>query len=172
MKVETKKAWLDNWPYFLLSLLVLVALSLGASNLFRNSGADVNLNGKNLNLSTSLKFESKVMTLKELLVGDKNLVVFWATWCAPCVDELRLMPSMLPKIKEKGYSPLFVNYDSEDNVASALAFASQNNVQSAVDSKGDILFELGVSSLPISLVVDKSGKILQTIAGELSLEDL
>ena len=171
--LNSKKAWAENWPYALIFALVLFALGLGLSNLFRSSAlTSVDVSGAQINMNTVLSFQSKEIKFSELLNGDKNLIVFWATWCAPCVDEIRSMPKLLPEISAKGYDTVFINYDSEENVGSALLFASEYKIESAVDDKGELLYSLGISSLPISLVVDKSGKILKTLQGEISLEDL
>lgn len=165
---KKKKNTFEYLPQTILVVLGLVVVIASTYNLFLGVPPDMEMS-KDAQLSgeTLVQFEEKNITVSELLKSDKNLIIFWATWCAPCVDEIKGMPKLLPKIIEKGYAPVFINYDTPDNKIIADNFAKEFGVNSAFDTKGELLFNLGISSLPISLVVDKSGKILKALYGEI-----
>ena len=116
--------------------------------------------------------EQKSLPLNTLLTKERTLIVFWATWCDPCVEELNSMPNLLPQIEHKGIGVVFVNYDGAENLDQARAFLGKLGLQSYYDLQGDVLSKLGVSALPMSILVDKSGKILKTIVGAVELAQL
>lgn len=168
-----KKKGFEYWPQSILVLLALVTVIVATFAIFRGMPSEPDLpKDANIGATTLLNFKDKDVTVSDLLISEKNLLIFWATWCAPCVDEIKEMPKLLPLIKEKGYTPVFVNYDSPENKVIADDFAKKYGITSAFDFRGELLFNLGISSLPLSLVVDKSGKILKTLRGEIRISRL
>lgn len=173
MAERKKKGSFDYWPQSILLFLGLATVCIGVFALFRAAPEVRDLpKDATLTMTTLLNYQEKDLPVSDLLVSDKNLVVFWATWCGPCVDEIKDMPKLLPQIREKGYAPIFINYDSPENKVIADNFAKQHGISSAFDLRGELLFNLGLSSLPVSLIVDKTGKILKTLPGELRLSRL
>jgi thiol-disulfide isomerase/thioredoxin len=165
------------WAQSILGGLALAAIIFSGTLLFQNRSepevdATPRFAEKRLPANTLVNFKGKDVALTDLYSSDKNLTIFWATWCGPCVDEIKKMPKFLPKIKQKGYSPVFVNYDQLDNKQTVEAFAKKYGIETAYDFQGELLYSLGISSLPVSLVVDKSGKITRTFWGELSESNL
>jgi len=165
---KKKKNTFEYLPQTILVILGLIAVFASTYNLFKGVPQEIEMpKDARITGETLVQFEEKHLAVSELLTTDKNLVIFWATWCAPCVDEIKEMPELLPKIKEKGYSAVFINYDTPDNKIIANNFAKEFGINTAFDIKGELLFNLGISSLPVSLVVDKSGRILKTLYGNL-----
>lgn len=109
--------------------------------------------------------------LDKLLLKEKTIVVFWATWCDPCIDELQNFKPIMNTILEKGYGLVFINYDGKENLKKTEAFLKTLDpmiaAQNYFDFNGSVLGDLGISSLPTSLIVDKSGKIQRVISGPL-----
>lgn len=165
---KKKKNKFEYLPQVILGMLGLLAVFASTYTLFKGVPQEPDLpQDARLTGETRVNYLDKEVTVSDLLSTEKNLVIFWATWCAPCVEEIKGMPKLMPKILEKGYAPVFINYDTPDNKIIADNFAKEFGVNSAFDMKGELLFNLGISSLPISLVVDKSGKILKTFRGEI-----
>ncbi|MEZ4813847.1 MAG: redoxin family protein [Bdellovibrionota bacterium] len=163
-----KKKSFRFWPQVIVGALGLVAVFLSIFFLVKNAPTEPEISpGVHIGKTTLLSYQGKDVLASELLSSEKNLLIFWATWCGPCVDEIKKMPQLLPKIKAKGYTPVFINYDSPENKVIAENFAKEFGVESAFDLRGEILFNLGISSLPVSILVDKSGKVLRTFRGEM-----
>lgn len=167
------KTGFEYWPQVILLILAISTVGIASYFLLKPTETERQLPAeKKIAIRTLINHNDKDISLASLLTSDKNLVIFWATWCGPCVEEMKRMPKLLPKIKEKGYEPVFVNYDSPENKIVAEKFAKGYGVNSSFDLKGEILYDLGISSLPVSLVVDKSGKILRTLWGEIQESQL
>ncbi len=162
-----KKQSYQYWPQTIVALVAVTVIFIVALIGYQQPSEDSlpQVVEKKIPGTMFLTFNGKQVVLQDLIKTDKNLLVFWATWCGPCVEEIKEMPELLPLMKKKGYTPIFVNYDHEDTLVAAETFAKKYGIETAFDTKGDMLFELGISSLPVSLVVDKSGKILRTLWG-------
>jgi len=49
------------------------------------------------------------------LDNEHKLVVFWASWCAHCMQEIPQLAKMYPKLKEKGVEVISVSLDTDEN---------------------------------------------------------
>jgi cytochrome c biogenesis protein CcmG, thiol:disulfide interchange protein DsbE len=106
----------------------------------------------------------------ELAAGGVSVVNFWASWCAPCVQE----HPVLNALKERGKARLFgVNY--KDQTSQARRFLGRYGnpftaVGVDVDGRGAI--EWGVYGMPETFVVNGKGEIVYKHVGPLTAESL
>lgn len=105
------------------------------------------LDGKSVKLS---ELKSKVV-----------LINFWATWCGPCVKEMPALQKLSSEYSSKGLSVIGVNVD-EDPGAVLAPFLAKHSIKftSFVDPKGELADKIGISGLPLTLVVDGNRKLL------------
>jgi cytochrome c biogenesis protein CcmG/thiol:disulfide interchange protein DsbE len=97
--------------------------------------------------------------------GKVLLLNFWATWCAPCVQEV---PSLNQLQKQLGNSGLVVLGVSVDRSESAYAtFLKRFNIvfPTSRDPQEDISASYGTYRFPESYLIDKNGKVLQKYIG-------
>lgn len=68
------------------------------------------------------------------LHNDTTYVVnFWATWCAPCVEELPYFEKINQTMKNKKVRVILVNLDFPNNIVNRLLpFMNKHNIQSKV----------------------------------------
>jgi len=102
--------------------------------------------------------------------GRPVLLNFWATWCAPCQDEMPLIQRASDIYKGQGLVVLAVNYQ-ETSTSSMKAFLRKADVHfSAVyDPAGQIAAAYGVGlGLPMSVFIDRSGKVSFIQLGQMS----
>lgn len=110
---------------------------------------------------------------KNLLLGDLKgkvvLVNFWATSCPGCVKEMPGMVETYNTYRGKGYETVAVamSYDPPTHV---LNFVQKNSLPFpvALDADGGAAQAFGnVNVTPTSFLLDKDGKIVKRILGEI-----
>jgi len=101
------------------------------------------------------------------LGGSPVLVNLWASWCVPCQRE---MPALQRAYAQHGRQVRFLGVDTEDERNSARDFLAAVGVHypQVVDDRGDLLHRLGGTGLPVTLVLDASGKVVYSHRGQLS----
>ncbi|HYL98512.1 MAG TPA: redoxin family protein, partial [Blastocatellia bacterium] len=98
--------------------------------------------------------------------GKVLVIDFWATWCIPCASEIPMFNSMQQQYKAKGLEIVGVSTD-EGGPPQVKPFLAQHPMQYQVAIAGeDVKKAFGVGdTLPVTLVVDKQGRIRYTHTG-------
>lgn len=118
--------------------------------------------------------DGKVASLTELGRGKVVLVNFWATSCPGCVKEMPGMVETYNTYRGKGYETVAVAM-SYDPPAHVLNFARKNKLPFpvALDADGSAAQAFGgVMVTPTSFLLDKDGKIVKRILGEIRFPEL
>ena len=102
--------------------------------------------------------------------GRPLLINFWAHWCGPCVEE---MPALAEFAREHPDIAVLGIAASGDPAADR-DFAESTGVgfDLASDRSGDVLGHYGISGLPGTVLVDRQGRVVNTIFGPLTSADL
>ena len=98
--------------------------------------------------------------------GKVVVVNFWATWCAPCREEMPSLQALREELAGKGFEVLAVNLmESEEKIA---AFRESELIDLPVlmDRDGAAANLWKVPMLPISFVIDRRGAIRYQLVGE------
>lgn len=106
--------------------------------------------------------------LADHLGGPIILVNVWASWCAPCRQEMPTLARAAMSGRRDGL--LVVGIDERDEASSALAFSSSLGATypSLVDSDSRLLTQLPMlphNALPSSLLIDTHGMIAAIVVG-------
>jgi thiol-disulfide isomerase/thioredoxin len=106
----------------------------------------------------------------DLLTGNTLVVGLWSTWCVPCRRELPQLQEFAAK--HQNVSVVAVNLG--DKLDSVAAYAKEIGLTMpvVVDTEGRISSALGVTSVPSTLVIDSSGKVIATHVGEITADEL
>ena len=102
--------------------------------------------------------------------GKPVLLNFWASWCAPCQDEMPLIQRASDVYKAQGLQVLAVNYQ-QTSTSSMKAFLRKVNAQfpAVFDPAGKIAAAYGVNvGLPVSVFIDRSGTVSFIQLGQMS----
>jgi cytochrome c-type biogenesis protein len=98
------------------------------------------------------------------LRGKAVLVTFWATWCAPCRQELPLISSAYQAHQEQGLAVVAVDFGDE-SADTVRAFWNSMGLQPApvLDPGGRVADAYGVglktSGLPVSVFIARDGSV-------------
>jgi len=103
-------------------------------------------------------------------LGDhKNKVIvlnFWATWCAPCLEEMPAFEKLYRKYRSQGLTVLAVSLDKGDN-SKVRDFVDTNNLTFPVLIDSDGIAEKLYPSftIPFTYVIDKEGRVAARVDG-------
>ena len=147
------------------------------SNSFANEVTDI----KNLIINKELKKYDNLTFLDEKnnqlnlndYQGNLILLNFWATWCAPCKDE---MPSLdLLKLNENlGNLKIFPINIGQDNKKKAFDFFKDLNIENLelyFDSPETLAKKFQLRGIPTSIIFNKEGLEFARIIGSIDFED-
>ena len=101
-------------------------------------------------------------------LGDRPVLVnLWASWCAPCREE---MPLIEDAYARSGDRIGFLGVNTEDPRSAAVSLLADLDVTFAhlVDQEGRLLAELGLPGLPVTLAVAPDGRVIDRQVGQLS----
>lgn len=111
--------------------------------------------------------------------GKITIISFWATWCKPCIKELRNVNDVLDDwVEEYDVELVAVSVDDSRNTARVKPFADGQgwNFDILLDPNGELQRALNVTNPPVTFLIDQNGNIVYTHTGylegdELDLED-
>ena len=98
--------------------------------------------------------------------GQVVLLNIWATWCAPCVEEMPSMEKLHQELKDEKFVILAGSID-ESGAAVVRSFMMKHklNFPALIDSAGILKDLYRISGVPESFVIDKQGRILEEVIG-------
>jgi cytochrome c biogenesis protein CcmG/thiol:disulfide interchange protein DsbE len=100
--------------------------------------------------------------------GSVTLVNFWATWCAPCKRELPDLIALSRELAPQNIRIIGVSTDVGSDVAGDVrAFVREHGIPYQIILTNDDLDNAfgNVRQLPTSFIINKEGKIVQTLVG-------
>jgi thiol-disulfide isomerase/thioredoxin len=100
---------------------------------------------------------------------------FWATWCAPCREEVPLLIAVREKYKASGVEIIGIAIDNAAKVREfSLSFGISYPLLLAGTDGLELMRKLGNSAggLPYTVVVDRQGKVVHRKLGALKAGDL
>ena len=102
----------------------------------------------------------KVVTARDF--GGKLLLVnFWASWCAPCVEEMPALDEMARELGPKGLVVLAVSQDKEESAYKQFLTRNPVAFMTVRDPSKEVQLNYGTNLLPESYLIDHNGKVLE-----------
>ena len=156
-------------------LLIIFILML--SNSFASEVTDI----KNLVINKELKSYSDITFLdiknKELNLNDYkgNLVIlnFWATWCAPCKDEMPSLDLLGENLNLDNLKIFPINIGKDTNQKSLTFFKDLEikNLEIYFDSPNTLAKKFKLRGLPTTIFFNKDGLEFARIIGSVDFAD-
>lgn len=105
-----------------------------------------------------------VLTPKDF--GGKLLILnFWASWCAPCVQEMPSLNQIQKMFASQGVVVLGINVDRKEDAYRNMLNRFHVTFQTVRDPEENINYRYGTYKIPESYIIDRNGKVLQKYAG-------
>jgi len=101
-------------------------------------------------------------TLKlESLKGKVAIVDFWATWCVPCLSEIPMFNQLKKDYQARGLEVIAISLDEEGaaRVKPFLKAHPMDYTQVIGDQSTAPAFKVDDSTLPVTILIDKQGRI-------------
>jgi thiol-disulfide isomerase/thioredoxin len=107
--------------------------------------------------------------------GSVLLCNFWATWCAPCREEVPLLVAAKQQWADRGFELVGIGIDSADKIREfSKTYQVNYPVLIADGSALELLRKLGnrAGGLPYSVFLDRTGSITHRHLGALTAPEL
>ena len=96
--------------------------------------------------------------------GGKVLILnFWATWCAPCREELPSLDAFQQLLGPRGVVVLAVSVDKNEKLYHDFLTANKVAMTTARDPSQEINREYGTVQFPETYIIDKNGRVVEKI---------
>jgi len=117
----------------------------------------------------SLQIQGTTLAGKRMnLTAYKGRVVaihYWATWCEPCKEDMKVLRQLTTKYGKQGFLPLGVNLDLPEQKKEAANFVKKSrlpwpHLHESGGLDGRLANEMGIMTLPTMILVDKKGRVV------------
>lgn len=97
--------------------------------------------------------------------GKPLIINVWASWCAPCRAEMGSLDRLSRRFGGKQFNVIGISID--DNGSAAAAFIKKSNISfvNYLDSKVFLENMLGANKIPLTVLVDTNGRVLEKVHG-------
>lgn len=97
------------------------------------------------------------------LRGKTVVLSFWASWCTPCIQELKLFDQLVKKHRSMGVEVLAVGVRDLSANLTSMAHAGRYRYPILIDSRDKVASLYGVSQLPETFVIDPNGRFVSML---------
>ena len=160
---------------FKLFLLIIYLLSPTIAN------ADQKLDIKNLIIHKdpkkidNISFKNSEDIVLSLEDFKENLVIlnFWATWCAPCREEMPSLDLLQSNNKIKNFIilPINVGKENKDKAKKFFKDLEIKNLKLYYDDSVKLANNFSLIGLPTTILINKKGEEFARIIGSIDFED-
>ncbi len=111
----------------------------------------------------------------ESLRGHQVVANFWATWCAPCVEEMPELSALATEVQASGTRFVGIGVDNPDSIARFAEKLPVSYPLVVANATGAFLaarFGNQAGALPYTVVIDPTGRVKTKILGRVSIDSL
>jgi len=105
--------------------------------------------------------------------GSTVLLVFWATWCGACVNEIPVLDNLQKDFRKLPFKVIAVSEDYH-GVQAVQKFFEEKEIRHLEifhDYQNQFFKALSISSLPTALLIDANGKMKTRFKGRIKWHD-
>ncbi|MDE2118307.1 MAG: TlpA family protein disulfide reductase [Betaproteobacteria bacterium] len=97
--------------------------------------------------------------------GKPLIINVWASWCGPCRAEMGSLERLYRRYGGKQFNVIGISTDDDGDAAAAFIKQSKTTFENYLDSKVFLENMLGANMLPLTVLVDANGRVLEKVRG-------
>ncbi len=117
--------------------------------------------GQKINLFSGKDLDGNTIDMSRLVGKKPVMLVFWASWCPSCREEVPKINKLYEKYRKQGMEFIGINVGYNDSVTKARAFVKKTGMAYPVifDKRGKISRMFAVQGVPTVFVTDRNGVV-------------
>jgi thiol-disulfide isomerase/thioredoxin len=144
-------------------ILVFVLVSAISSTAFASTPGEVEIGGylREATLQGLVGKSKKFSDYK----GKPLIINVWASWCGPCRREMGSLQRLARRYGGKQFNVIGISTDDDGDAAARFIKKSKITFDNFLDSKVFLENMLGANTIPLTILVDAQGKVLEKARG-------
>ncbi len=110
--------------------------------------------------------DGKIWNFPQDFQSQVVVVRFWADWCPFCAPEMRDIEPIQQELRDQGLRVLAVNVRQDRDTAARFIAKLGISYSVLLDEDGALARQYGVTGLPTTYFIDRSGRLHTRILGE------
>ena len=157
---------------FFLVVIYLISTVISFSDEPNIKNLVIHKQNKKLKNITFLDVDNKLINLNEF-TGQLVIINFWATWCAPCKEEMPSLDNLKNLKAFENLKILPINVGQEDIQKSKIFFDDLKikNLELYFDNSIKLAKTFTLRGLPTSVIINKEGDEFARIIGSIDFAD-
>ncbi|MGB0205922.1 MAG: TlpA disulfide reductase family protein [Neptuniibacter sp.] len=105
--------------------------------------------------------------------GKVILLNFWATWCPPCIKEMPSMQRLRDQLENQPFEVVAINVGETSTTVSSFMLELDDELTFPIllDQEAASFGKLGLRGLPMSLILDDQGNVVEKVLGGREWDD-
>ncbi|MDC3035846.1 TlpA family protein disulfide reductase [Candidatus Pelagibacter sp.] len=127
---------------------------------------------KTYDILAFLDTKNNIIELSEFK-GKLVILNFWATWCAPCKEEMPSLSELKknPNLDNLVIFPINVGQDGINQSQKFLVDLKIDNLEIFFDNSNSLAKKLSLRGLPTTIIFNKKGKEFARVVGSINFSD-
>lgn len=97
--------------------------------------------------------------------GKPLIINVWASWCGPCLAEMGSLERLARRYNGKEFNIIGISTDDYRKKAAAFIKNTEITFENFLDSKLLLENMLGANTIPLTILVDADGRVLEKVRG-------
>ena len=97
--------------------------------------------------------------------GKPLIINVWASYCGPCRAEMGSLERLSKRYGEKQFNVIGISVDDDFNAAVSFVRQTKITFENYIDSKLFLENMLGANAIPLTVLVDAQGRVVEKIRG-------
>ncbi|MDB6176773.1 TlpA disulfide reductase family protein [Paracoccus sp. Z330] len=100
--------------------------------------------------------------------GKVVLLNFWATWCAPCREEMPSLEELQAELGGEDFQvvPIATGRNAPEKIDKFFEETGVSNLPVLLDPKQKLARQMGVAGLPVTILIDRDGQEVARLLGD------